>query len=63
VSKIINPRLQEPEEAGFSEIVRMIGTTRQRVMQAVNITLIDLYWKIGEMISRRVASAEWVKAR
>ena len=28
-------------------------------MQAVNTTLIDLYWKIGEMISRRVASAEW----
>ena len=59
MSKIIDPRLQEPEEAGFSEIVRMIGTTRQRAMQAVNTTLIDLYWKIGEMISRRVASAEW----
>ena len=37
----------------------MIGTARQRAMQAVNTTLIDLYWQIGEMISRRVASAEW----
>jgi hypothetical protein len=59
LSKIFDPRLQKPEEAGFSEIVRMIGTARQRAMQAVNTNLIDLYWQIGEMISRRVASAEW----
>ena len=28
-------------------------------MQAVNTTLIDLYWQIGEVISRRIAAAEW----
>ena len=28
-------------------------------MQAVNAALIDLYWQIGEIISRRVAAAQW----
>jgi len=28
-------------------------------MQAVNTALIDLYWQIGEIISRRVAAAQW----
>lgn len=28
-------------------------------MQAVNTALIDLYWRIGEMLSRKIAVAEW----
>jgi hypothetical protein len=28
-------------------------------MLAVNTALIDLYWQIGEIISRRVAAAQW----
>ena len=28
-------------------------------MRAVNTALIDLYWQIGEIISRRVAAAQW----
>ena len=28
-------------------------------MQAVNTALIDLYWQIGEIISCRVATAQW----
>jgi predicted nuclease of restriction endonuclease-like (RecB) superfamily len=59
MSEIIDPRQQEPEETGFSEIVRLIGASRQRAMQAVNTALIDLYWQIGEIISSRVAAAEW----
>jgi hypothetical protein len=28
-------------------------------LQAVNTALINLYWQIGEIISRRVAAAQW----
>jgi hypothetical protein len=49
----MDPRQQGPDQAGFSEIVRLIGVSRERAMQAVNTALIDLYWQIGEIISRR----------
>ena len=48
-----------PQTAGFDEIVQLITTARQRAYQAVNTTLIDLYWHIGERISQRIAAAEW----
>ncbi len=28
-------------------------------MQSVNTALIDLYWQVGEYISRKIESAEW----
>ena len=59
MSELVEPRQQGPDEAGFTEIVRLIGTSRERAMQAVNTALIDLYWQIGEIISRRVAAAQW----
>lgn len=43
----------------FDAIVRLIDAARQRAYQAVNTALIDLYWQIGENISRRIAAAEW----
>jgi predicted nuclease of restriction endonuclease-like (RecB) superfamily len=43
----------------FTEIVQLIATTKQRAIQAVNTSLIDLYWQVGEIISRKIASAEW----
>lgn len=59
MSKAIEHRGQDTGEAGFSEVVSLINASRQRAMQAVNTALIDLYWQIGETISRRVAAAEW----
>jgi hypothetical protein len=46
------------EEAGFAEIVGLIAAARQRAFQAVNTTLIDLYWQVGEYISRKIEAAE-----
>jgi predicted nuclease of restriction endonuclease-like (RecB) superfamily len=43
----------------FTEITHLIATARQRSVQAVNTLLIDLYWQIGQRISRKIASAEW----
>ena len=43
----------------FAEIARLIESARQRAYQAVNTEMIDLYWKVGEHISRKIATAEW----
>ena len=55
---LIDPRHHGPQESGFTEIVRLIGASRERAMQAVNTALIELYWQIGEVISHRVAAAQ-----
>jgi predicted nuclease of restriction endonuclease-like (RecB) superfamily len=46
-------------DEGFDAIVRLIDAARQRAYSAVNTTLIELYWQIGEHISRKIAAAEW----
>ena len=46
-------------DASFVEVVQLIESARQRAYQAVNTTLIDLYWRVGEYISRKITSAEW----
>ncbi|MBN8508591.1 MAG: DUF1016 family protein [Burkholderiales bacterium] len=50
---------EDTAEDGFAEIVALIQAARQRAFQAVNTELIDLYWRIGEHISRKIAAAEW----
>jgi predicted nuclease of restriction endonuclease-like (RecB) superfamily len=47
------------DEATFSEVVRLIATARERATQDVNTALIDLYWKVGEIISHKIEAAEW----
>jgi hypothetical protein len=43
----------------FSEIVSLIHQARNNALKVVNIELINLYWNIGEHISKRIANAEW----
>lgn len=43
----------------FSEVVQLISAARKQAFQAVNTTLIDLYWQIGAYISRKIKDAEW----
>lgn len=40
-------------------VVSLIQAARQRAYQAVNAELVNLYWQVGEYISRKLASAEW----
>ena len=47
------------EEQAFSEVVAMIAIAKQQAFQAVNTTLIELYWNVGEYISKKLESAEW----
>lgn len=48
-----------PEEQTFAEVLEMIQTARERALAAVNTALVDLYWRIGEYISRKLATATW----
>jgi len=48
-----------PPNPDFSEITRLIDSARQRAYQAVNTTLIELYWQVGAYLSRKIAAAEW----
>ena len=43
----------------FREILDLIASARQRAYQAVNTVLIDLYWQVGEHLSRKIVSTEW----
>jgi predicted nuclease of restriction endonuclease-like (RecB) superfamily len=46
-------------ESDFDVVLALIEAARTRAVTAANTTLIDLYWNIGEYISRKVAEEEW----
>ena len=48
-----------PQPTDFADIARLIAASRQQAVQAVNTLLVELYWQIGERISRKIAAAEW----
>jgi len=43
----------------FTEVAQLIDAARQRAYQAVNTSLIELYWQVGGYISGKLAAAEW----
>ncbi|HUI07232.1 MAG TPA: PDDEXK nuclease domain-containing protein [Verrucomicrobiae bacterium] len=49
-------------EPAFREVIGLIQSARARALQTVNTELIDLYWRVGEYISRKVETAVWGKA-
>jgi predicted nuclease of restriction endonuclease-like (RecB) superfamily len=50
-----------PPQTDFDAVIGLIEAARTRAVAAVNTTLIDLYWSIGEYISRRTAEDGWGK--
>lgn len=50
---------RDHNEPAFAEVVNLIQAARHKAFQAVNTTLIDLYWHVGEYISRKIENAEW----
>jgi predicted nuclease of restriction endonuclease-like (RecB) superfamily len=46
----------------FLEIVHIIKQAREKVARSVNAELINLYWNIGEYISKRVEAEKWGKS-
>jgi hypothetical protein len=43
----------------FDEVLALIEAARRRAYQAINTELVDLYWELGQYISKKIASAEW----
>lgn len=50
---------RSPVDSAFAEIAALIASAKVRAVQAVNTALIDLYWQVGGIISRKIAAAEW----
>jgi predicted nuclease of restriction endonuclease-like (RecB) superfamily len=48
-----------PSPTDFDVILGLIDAARTRAVTAVNTELIDLYWRIGEHISQRIAANGW----
>jgi hypothetical protein len=48
-----------PSQAEFDEVLALIDAAKARAFAAVNTTLIDLYWQLGEYISHKIADATW----
>jgi predicted nuclease of restriction endonuclease-like (RecB) superfamily len=46
-------------DTAFAEVVNLIQSARRQAFQSVNTTLIELYWHVGEFISRKIEDAEW----
>lgn len=49
-------------EKSFAEITGLIAQAHQHAIQTVNTVLIDLYWQIGEAISRKIEVDGWGKS-
>jgi predicted nuclease of restriction endonuclease-like (RecB) superfamily len=47
------------DQTVFAEVVQLIAASRERAFRDVNTTLIDLYWKVGEIISHKIEAEEW----
>jgi len=48
-----------PSPTDFDVVLGLIDAARTRAVAAVNTELIDLYWRIGEHISQRMAAHGW----
>ena len=42
------------QKNSFDEIVSLIKNSKQKLFSQVNFTLIELYWNIGEYISKKL---------
>lgn len=43
----------------FTDIIQLIKQSRINAIKAVNAELINLYWNIGEYISKKIEQSEW----
>jgi predicted nuclease of restriction endonuclease-like (RecB) superfamily len=50
-----------PVARAFDEIVELIRAARQQAVRTVNTELIELYWRIGDYLHRKIESDGWAK--
>ena len=51
--------LEKPIDNRFADIIQLIKQARANALIAVNTELINLYWSIGEYISKKIEQSEW----
>ena len=49
------------EERAFQEVLDLIRASGERAQVAVNSALIDLYWKVGDLVDRKIHTDGWGK--
>jgi predicted nuclease of restriction endonuclease-like (RecB) superfamily len=60
--KVAKLKSDQLAERGFNEVLSLIEAARTQAVAAVNTTLIDLYWRIGEYIIQQISKAKWGQA-
>lgn len=58
-SSVPAARTEASLEQAFAEVVNMITTAQTRALAEVNTELVDLYWRVGEYIDQKLATAAW----
>jgi len=56
------PQKVQNVQSEFSDVLKQIQASRQKVFAHINTALIDLYWQIGQIISQKVSSEAWGKS-
>jgi predicted nuclease of restriction endonuclease-like (RecB) superfamily len=51
--------MQLDRQKQFSDIILMIKQSRDNAIRVVNTELINLYWNVGQYISKQIESATW----
>lgn len=54
-------KISQSSVVSFGEVTKMIQETHQEVLHVANRAMVDLYWRIGQYISMRVAESAWGK--
>lgn len=54
-------KLKKNNNTNFNEILSTIQSTKQKAINQVNSTLIELYWDIGKYISTKAVKENWGK--
>ena len=58
----MSDKIIQTGETSFDEVIAIIDNARESAFRAVNRVLINMYWDIGEYVSRRVAESGWGKS-
>jgi predicted nuclease of restriction endonuclease-like (RecB) superfamily len=56
------PQRVQNMQSEFSDVLKQIQESRQKVFAHINTALIHLYWQIGQIISQKVSSESWGKS-
>lgn len=58
----MSDELTKQDGHAFEEVISIIENARENAFRAVNRELINMYWDIGEYVSRRVSDGGWGKS-